>query len=116
LVGVVKPRRFWISVGGVPAEEPKLTAALFTGLYTFALLSQVYVISIYLPTRVVEAAGRQKLQAVHDSRRDGHRFQRYLNRNRSVVVVGLAPMLVGWLSDFESSLTLILLTTRAGGA
>ena len=88
-----------------------MTAALFTGLYTFALLSQMYVISIFLPTRVVEAAGRRKLQEVHDPRMDGHHFQRYLNRNRFVVVVGLAPMLVAWLSDFENSLTLILLTT-----
>jgi hypothetical protein len=88
-----------------------MTATVFTGLYTLALLSQMYVISIYLPTRIAEAAGQQDLQGFRDPGRVGHRLQLYLNRNRFVVLVGLVPILVAWFSDFENSLTLVLLMT-----
>ncbi len=84
--------------------------SLFTALYTLALLTQMYVISVHLPVRVVAAIelGLPEL----DEPRDGNsRLQRYLNRNRFVAVLGLVPMLVAWLSDFERSLTLVLLTT-----
>jgi len=82
----------------------------YTALYTVALVSQMFMISIYLPARVIDAV-EQELPELHEPQVDGYRFQQYLNRNRFVAILGLAPVLVAWLSDFENSMTLILLTT-----
>ncbi len=81
-----------------------------TLLYTLALVSQVYVISIYFPARLVDAV-RQEMPELNEPQVEGNGYGRYLNLNRFVAVLGLTPALVAWLSGFESSLTLILLTT-----
>ena len=85
-------------------------AVLATALYTLALLSQMFMISIHLPARVISAV-EQDLPELHEPRFDGYRLQRHLNRNRFVAILGLVPVLVAWLADLESSMTLILLTT-----
>ena len=81
-----------------------------TALYTLALFSQMFVISLHLPARIVGAA-ELKLGELYRPQVDGYRLQRYLNRNRSVAILGLVPVFVGVAVDFESSLTRILLTT-----
>ncbi|MDX2468329.1 MAG: hypothetical protein QNL12_13505 [Acidimicrobiia bacterium] len=85
-------------------------AVNYTALHTVALISQMFMISIHLPARVINAV-EQELPELHGPQVDGYRFQQYLNRNQFVAILGLVPVLVAWLSDFESSMTLILLTT-----
>jgi hypothetical protein len=91
----------------VAVEEVNVTA-LFQVLYTLALLSQVFVISFYLPGRAVDAA---VLERSDQQQADAVRYRWYLHRNRFAAALGLVPLLVAWLSDFEGSLTTILLAT-----
>mgnify|MGYP001814987094 CR=1 FL=1 len=81
-----------------------------TLLYALALVSQIWVVSIYFPARLVGAV-RQEMPELDEPQVDGYGFGRYLNLNRFAGILGLVPALVAWLSDFESSLTLILLST-----
>jgi hypothetical protein len=83
---------------------------LYAALYALAVASQVFLISIHLPARFVDA-GERELHQIYEQRADRHSFQRYLNRNRVIAVLGLVPALVGALSDVESSLRSILLIT-----
>ena len=83
---------------------------LHAALYTLALASQVFLISIHLPTRVIDA-GERELHQIYKKRADRYSFQRYVNRNRVIAVLGLVPVLAVWLSEFGSTLTPVLLTT-----
>ena len=79
-------------------------------LYSIALLSQVIVISILLPMRLVGTAAADLAQS-HERVGTAKRFGPYLGLNRFTALLGLVPILAAWLSDSGDSLTLILLAT-----
>lgn len=79
-------------------------------LYSIALFSQVIVISILLPRQLVGIAGADPA-ANGEPVGTGRRFRSYLHLNRFVAPLGVIPVLLAWMSDFEDSLTLVLLTT-----
>lgn len=79
-------------------------------LYSIALVSQAIVISIVLPRWLVTGAGEDRAEQPGSVGSD-RRFVGYLSVNRSTALLGFGPMVLGWASGFEDSLTPVLLTT-----